>query len=93
MKLSEAKHIVGKMLELALIPEGIIIYENKGYWISNEGTKMEPKYHVWKPGFTHSTVDSAYIDLSLAIKRCDYLVKQHEPALFDDDVDIDPYSV
>lgn len=46
-----------------------------GYWVSNEGTKIHPNFHVWEPGITHSTCDSAYGDLSLAIARCNYLAK------------------
>jgi hypothetical protein len=50
-----------------------ILHSNGGYYVSNEGTQKEPKYHVWVPGITHATCDSAYNDISLAICRCDYL--------------------
>lgn len=33
------------------------------YYVSNEGTKLKPNFHVWVPGITHSTCDSAYSDL------------------------------
>jgi hypothetical protein len=46
-----------------------------GYWVSNEGSKKQPNYHVWVPGITHSSCDSAYADLSLAVSRCNYLAK------------------
>ena len=47
-----------------------------GYYVSNEGTKLNPNYHVWVPGITHATCDSAYNDISLAIVRCNYLAKK-----------------
>lgn len=50
-----------------------ILHSRYGYWVSNEGTKSKPSFHVWIPGITHSTCDSAYLDLSLAVARCDYL--------------------
>jgi len=46
-----------------------------GYYVSNEGTKSNPNFHVWVPGITHSTCDSAYNDISLAVCRCNYLAK------------------
>lgn len=52
-----------------------ILHEVKGYWVSNEGTKNSPNYHVWVPGITHSSCDSAYEDLSLAVCRCNFLAK------------------
>lgn len=52
-----------------------ILHEVAGYWVSNEGTKVKPSYHVWVPGITHSTCDSAYADLSLAVCRCNYLAR------------------
>ncbi len=50
-----------------------ILHSRGGYWVSNEGTKSNPSFHVWVPGITHSTCDSAYSELSLAVSRCDYL--------------------
>ena len=50
-----------------------ILHEVNNYWVSNEGTKQNPNYHVWVPGITHSTCDSAYSDISLAVARCNYL--------------------
>ena len=52
-----------------------ILHNVNGYWVSNEGTKENPNYHVWIPSVTHSVVDSAYDDLSLAVVRCNYLAK------------------
>lgn len=52
-----------------------ILHEAGRYWVSNEGTKKEPSFHVWKNGITHATSDSAYSDISLAICRADYLNK------------------
>lgn len=53
-----------------------ILHNVDGYYISNEGTKRSPNYHVWVPGITHSTCDSAYNDISLAVARCNYLAKE-----------------
>lgn len=50
-----------------------ILHHVNGFWVSNEGSKQNPSYHVWVPSVTHSTCDSAYQDLSLAICRCNYL--------------------
>jgi hypothetical protein len=52
------------------------LHEVNGFWVSNEGTKKQPNYHVWVPGITHSTCDSAYNDLSCAVARCNYLAKK-----------------
>lgn len=52
-----------------------ILHSVDGYWVSNEGTKKQPSFHVWIPGITHSTCDSAYDDISLAVARCNYLAK------------------
>lgn len=59
-------------------PEDIkagILHSINGYWVSNEGTKKKPSFHVWIPGLTHSTCDSAYDDITLAVSRCNYLAK------------------
>ena len=55
-----------------------ILHSVNGYWVSNEGTKSKPNYHVWKPSVNHSIVDSAYKDISLAVARCNYLANTHE---------------
>lgn len=55
--------------------EDIILHSINGYYVSNEGTKSKPNYHVWIPNITHAVCDSAYSDLSLAITRCNYLEK------------------
>ena len=54
---------------------GNIFFEQDGYYVSNEGTKKEPSYHVWVPDLTHAKCDSAYLELELAIVRCKYLAK------------------
>lgn len=56
--------------------ESGILSEIGGYYVSNEGTKKKPNYHIWVPGITHATCDSAYSDFSLAKTRCEYLYKQ-----------------
>lgn len=43
------------------------------YWVSNEGTKKEPNFHVWETGIVCSMVESAYPLLSLAVYRANYL--------------------
>jgi len=55
-----------------------ILHSVGNYYISNEGTKIKPNYHVWVPGVTHSTCDSAYNDLSIAVSRCNYLAKRNK---------------
>ena len=52
-----------------------ILHSIDNYYVSNEGTKNKPNYHVWVPDITHSKCDSAYNNLSLAIARCNYLAK------------------
>lgn len=52
-----------------------ILFKQDNYYVTNEGTKMKPNYHVWVPDITHSKFDSAYADLELAICRCKYLAK------------------
>jgi len=57
--------------------EANILHDVNGYYVSNEGTKANPNFHVWIPGCTHSTCDSAYAYLDLAIARCNYLAKNN----------------
>jgi hypothetical protein len=52
--------------------ESNILHENGNCWVS----KTKQGYTVWVCGITHSTSDSVYADLSLAIARCDYLAKR-----------------
>lgn len=52
-----------------------ILHAVNGYYVSNEGSKSNPNFHVWIPQTTHSTCDSAYNDLSLAVSRCNFLAK------------------
>ena len=52
-----------------------ILHNVNGYWVSNEGTKQQPNYHVWIPSVTHSVCDSAYSEIDLAVCRCNYLAK------------------
>lgn len=54
-----------------------ILHEVNGYWVSNEGNKNNPSYHVWIPTITHSVCDSAYADISLAVARCNYLASKN----------------
>ena len=51
------------------------LFEQDNYYVTNEGTKQNPNYHVWVPCVTHSKCDSAYKELELAICRCKYLAK------------------
>lgn len=46
------------------------LFEQDNYYVTNEGTKNQPSYHVWVPDITHSKCDSAYLHLDLAISRC-----------------------
>lgn len=52
-----------------------ILHSVDGYYVYNEGTKKNPNYHVWIPGITYSTCDSAYGEIELAVCRCNYLAK------------------
>lgn len=57
-------------------PEDInlgILHSINGYYVSNEGTKQKPNFHVWIPQITHAVCDSAYNEISLAVARCNYL--------------------
>lgn len=47
------------------------------YYVSNEGTKLEPSFCVWIPRLNFSVLDSAYSDISLATERCTYLYLNH----------------
>lgn len=53
-----------------------ILHEVNGYWVSNEGTKGKPNFHVWVPSVTHSICESAYPDITLAVARCNYLARK-----------------
>lgn len=60
-------------------PEDIkigILHSVDGYYVSNEGTKKEPIFHVWIPGITCATCDSAYSDITLAVARCNYMHRE-----------------
>ena len=52
-----------------------ILHNVNGYYISDEGTKNNPSFHVWVPDGVCCTCDSAYDDISLAVCRCNYLAK------------------
>ena len=54
-----------------------ILHEVKQYYVSNEGTKSSPNFHVWIPNGTHVVCDSAYNDITLAVCRCNYLAKNN----------------
>ena len=58
-----------------------ILHNVNGYYVSNEGTKEKPNFHVWIPSVTHSVCDSAYNEISLAVCRCDYLAKNKYKAV------------
>ena len=52
-----------------------ILHLVNGYYVSNEGTKKKPNFHVWVPNGTHALCDSAYNEISLAVCRCNYISK------------------
>ena len=52
-----------------------ILHNVNDYYISNEGTKQKPNFHVWVPNITCADCDSAYDDITLAVARCNYLAK------------------
>jgi len=52
-----------------------ILHNENGYYISNEGAKQKPNFHVWIPNITCADCDSAYDDITLAVARCNYLAK------------------
>lgn len=52
-----------------------ILHSVGGFYVSNEGSKTKPNYHVWVPGITCASCDSAYDDITLAVCRCNYLAK------------------
>ena len=52
-----------------------ILHIVDNYYVSNEGTKDKPNFHVWIPTLTHAVCDSAYGDISLAVCRCNYLAR------------------
>ena len=52
-----------------------IDHENGNYWVA----RQREAYTVFATGPTHSVSDSSYLDLSVAIARCDYLAKTSSP--------------
>tara|TARA_R110001606_G_scaffold376609_1_gene535347 strand:- start:705 stop:953 length:249 start_codon:yes stop_codon:yes gene_type:complete len=52
-----------------------ILHVVNGYYVSNEGSKCKPSFHVWVPDVTCCTCESAYLEISLAVCRCNYLAK------------------
>ena len=54
-----------------------IEHENGNYWVA----RQRGVYTVFVAGATHSVGDSAYIDRSVAIARCDYLAKTGSPEI------------
>ena len=56
---------------------GILHNIDDKYWVSNEGTTNDPSYHVWVSGVTHSVCDSAYMELELAVCRCNFLARNN----------------
>ena len=59
-----------------------ILHSVGGYYVSNEGTKLKPNFHVWIPDGTCAACDSAYPEISLAVCRCDYLFKNKVKAKY-----------
>lgn len=55
-----------------MIKEKDIVHENGNFWVLKSGNE----YHVMRSGLTHSTGDSAYDSLDLAVARCNYLAKR-----------------
>lgn len=55
-----------------------ILHSVGNFWVSNEGTKVKPNFHVWVIGVTHSKCDSAYTDISLAVRRCNFLANRKQ---------------
>ena len=55
-----------------MIKEKDIMHENGKFWVLRKGGV----FYVMVAGVTHSSSDSAYEDLSLAIYRCDYLARR-----------------
>lgn len=53
-----------------------ILHEVNGFYVSNEGTRIKPNYHVWIPNGTHVKIDSAYNDITLAVARCNYIANR-----------------
>lgn len=53
------------------------IYCNGRYFVSKEDGDRGILYHVWLPGVTHATADSAYKRKDYAICRCDYLSRNN----------------
>lgn len=58
-----------------------ILHCINGFWVSNEGTKEKPNFHVWRPSVTHSVCDSAYAEIDLAVCRCEYLAEHKDKHL------------
>lgn len=55
-----------------MIREKDIMHENGRFWVlARDGV-----FYVMVSVVTHSSSDSAYEDLSLAIRRCDYLARR-----------------
>lgn len=55
-----------------MIKEKDIMHENGKFWV----LRKDGVFYVMVSGVTHSSSDSAYEDLSLAICRCDYLANR-----------------
>jgi hypothetical protein len=55
-----------------------ILHENGMFWVLKDTYKNKPSFTVMKNTITHSESvdDVTYLDVSLAIARCDYLAKR-----------------
>jgi hypothetical protein len=52
--------------------ESNIVHETGAFWVLRD----ETGYHAMISGITHSTCDSSYAEVSLAIARVDYLTRR-----------------
>jgi hypothetical protein len=55
-----------------------ILHENGNFWVLKDTYKNKTSFTVMKNTITHSESvdDVTYLDVSLAIARCDYLAKR-----------------
>ncbi len=58
--------------------EADIQHETKTHWVLHD--RKAKCYTVYKIELTHSTPDSSYKELELAVYRCDYLTKRANKA-------------
>lgn len=51
-----------------------IKHETSSHWVLYD--RKDGSYTVYKKGLTHSTADSSYRELELAVYRCNYLTER-----------------